>query len=85
MHRGHKVRDLPLPGDEHTIIEYRTALAIERDNRLTKAEFDVYLCVRTRCHYHTPICLKLECSWCGGLRPGDIRYFRDDSVWVDAW
>jgi hypothetical protein len=74
---GHRMVDLALPGDEHIIIEYKTRHAIERDSTLNEDELDVYLCMNTRLIYHSPVCLRNRCSYCGGFRAGDGVYFRE--------
>lgn len=70
------VHDVPLPGDEHTVVEYKTGRAVERDNHLNREEVEAYKCTLVRLRYHTPVCLSLECTFCGGLKDGDLKYFR---------
>lgn len=63
---GHKISDLCLPGDEQSLINYKTKLSIERDNRLNSDEHKVYMCELIRFRYGTRVCLSVYCEWCEG-------------------
>jgi hypothetical protein len=80
---GVELVDIPLPGDEDSIIKYRVKLSIKRDDRLNKQEHRVYICELMRLRYGTRVCLALDCDWCGG-GGWTPREFRESNLY-DQW
>lgn len=82
-HAGQPLVDLPLPGDEDSIVKYRAMLSIKRDSKLNMQEHRVYVCTLVRLRYRTDVCLALECDWCGG-GGWTHREFEQSSLY-DQW